>query len=241
MKGGYKVKLCGTTNMADMKLAAQQGADYFGTVIEVDFSPRSLAVEAAAELFAAAPLPAVALVYQMPEARLKYLIQTLNPFAVQFLSQDDLDRVRRLHQDFPKVQLWQSIHLPALGEPADLEAAKIRVQEYIQAGIDLLLYDTVATVAGQQKFGGTGRVSDWSAVRRLMAEIKCEIPVFLAGGINPGNVAQALTAVNPDGVDLCSGVEAVAGQKDPEKVARLMSIVRAHTRDEVIHRKEVSQ
>lgn len=233
MKDGYKVKICGTTNLEDAEMAAREGADYFGAVIEADFSARSLTVEAAIPLFSAPPLPAVALVFKMPESRLSYMIGQLQPFAVQFLSQDDPELIRRLKQDFPALQLWQSIHLPAAGNEIDLESIKTRVESYIQAGIDLLLYDTVATVSGKQKFGGTGLVSDWSAVKRLMAEMPTTIPVFLAGGINPQNVTAALSAVNPDGVDLCSGVEASVGKKSLQKVQSLIKTVKRFHREEM--------
>lgn len=234
MKDGYKVKICGTTNLEDLQLAAQEGADYFGTVIEADFSARSLTVEAAAALFSAPPIPAVALVFKMPETRLRYMFSHLQPFAVQFLSQEDPGLIRHLKEEFPAVQLWQSIHLPAVGTEVDLESTKTQVRSYIKAGIDLLLYDTVATVAGKQKFGGTGLVSDWSTVKQLMAEVPTMIPVFLAGGINPQNVSEALSAVNPDGVDLCSGVEAFVGKKDPQKVHSLINTVKRFHREEML-------
>ncbi len=226
MKDGCKVKICGTTNIEDVLLAAKEGADYFGVVVEVDFSKRSLTVEKASVLFESPPIPAVALVFHMKEERLRYMLDTLNPYAVQFLSQEDFDLVKSLKQDFPQVQFWQSVHLPAEGSEVSLEEIKDTVGKYIEAGIDLLLYDTVATVQGLKKFGGTGLTSDWGVVKRLMEEVDHKVPVLLAGGINPENVAEALSCINPDGVDLCSGVEVVPGKKDPFKVKALMKNIR---------------
>lgn len=230
MKDGYKVKICGTTNKIDAMLAAESGADYFGVVIEVEFSKRSLMVENAGELFQNPPIPAVALVFHMPEERLHYLVKKLNPYAVQFLNMESVELVRELKKAYPQLQLWQSIHLPSRGNPTDFDELKKQVKAYVEAGIDLLLYDTVATVDGRQKFGGTGLVSDWSMVRRLMEETDSSIPVFLAGGIRPENVEAAIEAIDPDGVDLCSGVEAVPGKKDPDKIKALMHTVRAKDR-----------
>lgn len=220
----YQVKICGTTNLEDAVLAAQEGADFFGVVIEVEFSPRSLNVEEAEELFASPPLPAVALVFQMAEERLNHLIRSLKPFAVQFLSQEQPDLIKRLKLAYPEVQMWQSVHLPQAGAEVDLQESKRVVREYIQAGVDVLLFDTVATLQGKQKFGGTGLTSDWSVVRELMQEV--EVPVLLAGGINPENAAAALESLDPDGIDLCSGVEAAPGKKDPAKVRKLMLAVK---------------
>ena len=227
MKYGYKVKICGTTNMNDAILAAREGADYFGVVIEADFSLRSLTIEGALELFASPPIPAVALVFHMQEERLHYLIGHLKPFAIQFLSQEEPELIKRLKSAYPDVQLWQSVHLPCAGMEVDLQNVRNVVRDYIEAGVDVLLYDTVATLQGKQKFGGTGLVSDWNVVKQLMEEIECRVPILLAGGINPQNAAEALMAICPDGLDLCSGVEAVPGRKDPEKVKALMKAVKS--------------
>ena len=226
VKAGYKVKICGTTNMQDALLAAREGADYFGVVVEVDFSPRSLTIEEAEELFSSPPIPAVALVFHMPEDRLHYLVEKLRPFAIQFLSQEAPELIRKLKKVFPGVQLWQSVHLPQSGNTVNMADIKRTVEEYLQAGADLILYDTAATVNGVQKFGGTGLCSDWDAVIGIMSEIKSDVPVLLAGGINPENAADAIIAVNPDGIDLCSGVELTKGIKDEAKVKALMKAVR---------------
>ncbi|MBW2011872.1 MAG: phosphoribosylanthranilate isomerase [Deltaproteobacteria bacterium] len=230
MKDGYKVKICGTTNTDDALLAAKEGADYFGVVIEVEFSRRSLTVEQAKELFSSPPLPAVALVFQMKEERLNYLIQSLKPFAVQFLSREDPDLIKRLKATYPKVRLWQSVHLPREGAEVDPGDIKRVAEDYIKAGTDVILFDTVAVLEGKMKFGGTGLTSDWGAVRELVNEIKSQIPVFLAGGINPENVAKAIELVEPDGIDLCSGVESVPGKKDPVKIKALIRAVNESTR-----------
>lgn len=226
MKAGYKVKICGTTNLEDALLAAKAGADYFGIVVEVDFSPRSLTIEEAGELFNSPPIPAVALVYHMDEERLKHLIYTLKPHAIQFLSQESPDLIKRLKLTFQEVELWQSIHLPQTGGSVDLDGIRKAVGEYLQAGVDLLLFDTVATVKGIQRFGGTGLCSDWDVVREFIEEMKASVPVLLAGGINPDNAVAAVTAVNPDGIDLCSGVESVTGKKDHVKVETLINAIR---------------
>lgn len=232
MKDGCRVKICGTTNIEDAFMAAREGADYFGVVVEVDFSKRSLTVEEACELFENPPIPAVALVFNMDEKRLHYMLEKLKPFAVQFLSQEDFDLIKRLKKSFPEVQFWQSVHLPEEGSEVGFEEIKDTVRKYIEAGIDLLLYDTVATVQGIRKFGGTGLTSDWGVVKRLMDEVDHKVPVLLAGGIRPENVAQAISCINPDGVDLCSGVEAEPGKKDPLKIKALMEKVRGKGGDE---------
>ncbi|MBU0910808.1 MAG: phosphoribosylanthranilate isomerase [Proteobacteria bacterium] len=226
MTAGYKVKLCGTTSRADALLAAEAGADWFGVVVETSFSPRSLTIEQARELFTDPPLPAVALVFEMAEPRLEELILTLSPIAVQFLHQEQPDVQRRLKEKFPQVELWQSIHLPPAGEAVELEPVKQAIDAYLAAGIDVLLFDTAATVGGKKKFGGTGITADWDVIRQVFDTIRGKVPVLLAGGINPDNAAAGLEAIMPEGLDLCSGVEASPGKRDPDKVKALMAAVR---------------
>lgn len=226
MKGGYKAKICGTTNLEDVRLSADEGADYFGVVVEVDFSPRSLTVEDAGPLFDEPPIPGVALVFKMKEARIQTVIQELNPYAVQFLDPADICFLKRLKSAYPSVEMWQSVHLPQAGQEADIEHVKKTVQDYVDAGVDSLLFDTVAVSQGKTKFGGTGKTSDWNLVRGLIDTIQSPVPVWLAGGINPENVGDALDTLDPYGIDLCSGVEARPGKKDPQKVKALMSTIR---------------
>ena len=203
-----------------------KGADFFGVVVEVDFSPRSLTIEEAAPLFLSPPLPAVALVYNMADSRVETLIQQLNPFAVQFLSLAKTSFVTYLKNLYSKMHVWQSIHLPQAGEAVDVENFQQLVQAYVAAGVDALLFDTAAVSKGKMKFGGTGVTSDWDIVKDLMDAIRDTVPIWLAGGINPDNVGEALDRVDPYGIDLCSGVEAVSGKKDPAKVKSLMDIIR---------------
>jgi phosphoribosylanthranilate isomerase len=224
------VKICGTTSVEDARLAGRYGADYFGVVVEVDFSPRSLTIEQAKPIFTHAPIgitEGVALVFHMKPERLHQLISSINPHAVQFLNLEDVSHLRSLKQEFPDVRLWQSIHLPEAGKDVDFSAFLDTVQEYVDTGIDLLIFDTVAVLKGVQKFGGTGLVSDWYVVRQLIDQVNTSVPIWLAGGIDPENVAEAIEAVQPAGVDLCSGVEAAPGRKDPEKVRRLIENVRS--------------
>jgi len=226
MKGAYRAKICGTTNLEDARLAAREGADVFGVVVEVDFSPRSLSVEEAGPLFSDPPLPGVALVFHMQEERIETMIRALGPFAVQFLNPAEPSLLKRLKQAHPDVEMWQSIHLPQAGRETDVDRFRATVGQYVDAGVDSLLFDTVAVSKGVTKFGGTGRTSDWSVVKSLMRTIHSPVPVWLAGGVNPGNVGQALDSVDPDGIDLCSGVEASPGTKDPAKVRALMTTIR---------------
>jgi phosphoribosylanthranilate isomerase len=150
------------------------------------------------------------------------LVDTLNPHAVQFLNLEDLSHIRKLKKEYPEMEIWQSIHLPEAGRNVDLDRFRKTVRDYVDAGADLLIFDTVAVLNGVTKFGGTGLVSDWHLVKQLIDQSGSRVPIWLAGGINPDNVTEAIRTVRPDGVDLCSGVEASPGTKDPDKVRQLI-------------------
>lgn len=223
MKDGCKVKICGITNIEDAGLAAREGADYLGVVVEVNFSPRSVTIEEARDIFSSALRPAVALVYEMSFPRLCRLIETLRPAAVQFLSPAG-EMLTRCKAKYPGVELWQSLHLPPAGQAVDREEINRSVKEGCAAGADVIVFDTAAVISGEKRFGGTGHQSDWSLVGGLVRE--CPAPAFLAGGINPDNVRDAVGAVRPYGIDLCSGVEVLPGKKSVTKLRALMKAVR---------------
>ncbi len=102
------------------------------------------------------------------------------------------------------------------------------MREYIAVGVDFLLFDTAATVDGKKKFGGTGITADWGIIRQALDGIRGTVPVLLAGGINPENAVAGIEAVLPEGIDLCSGVEAAPGKRDPGKVQALMAAISAY-------------
>lgn len=223
MKAGCKVKICGITNLEDARLAAAEGADYIGVVVDVSFSPRSLTIEQAGKIFASPYRPTVALVHQMSFTKLELLISSLKPFAVQFLS-PAAHVIVRAKKIYPGVQMWQSIHLPPADEQVNRPEIERLVRECSEAGADLIVFDTAAVISGSKRFGGTGRQSNWQLVKQLVKN--CPLPAFLAGGINPSNAAQAIAFVKPAGIDLCSGVEALPGQKSLNKLRALMTEVR---------------
>lgn len=257
MKDGCRVKICGITNLEDAVMAARAGAHYLGVVVEVPFSPRSLTMEGAREIFSPPPAPAVALVYHMPYSEICRLIDTLKPTAVQFLSPAG-ELLAPLKKRYPKVELWQSIHLPAVAtigsaagggaagtvsgavpgnaselllaaaaEPKNIAMDWADVQQQVEVsvtqGADLMVFDSAAVIGGEKRFGGTGQKSDWQAVAGLIRA--CPVKAWLAGGINPGNVREAIRTVNPAGIDLCSGVEAAVGKKSIEKIMALVQEV----------------
>ncbi len=121
-----------------------------------------------------------------------------------------------LRERLPSVRLVQVIHV---ANEASIEQA-LAVQEHV----DALLLDSGRPDAAVKELGGTGRVHDWKLSRKICR--RASKPVYLAGGLNAKNVAEAIAAVEPFGVDLCSGVR-TNGDLDPEILRGFMSAIRS--------------
>ncbi|NQU36975.1 MAG: phosphoribosylanthranilate isomerase [Actinobacteria bacterium] len=104
--------------------------------------------------------------------------------------------VSELRALLPAVQLLKVVHVEG-SESLDLAAAYVRC-------CDALLLDTAVRSRDGDSLGGTGTPHDWSISRKIVET--SPIPVYLAGGLNPGNVEAAISAVRPYGVDVCSGL-----------------------------------
>ena len=212
-----RLKICGNTNIEDVRLIGASGADYCGILVTVGFSERSLSLQQAFVLAAESKIPNVILMCDPGIEEVKEIVAEIRPFAVQLLGHESPELVKKLKSKL-ECRVWKTVHLSLVSGQASPE-------EYVKAGADALLVDSVDTSEGFQRLGGTGKVADWKAAAAMVKAVS--IPVFLAGGINPENVEKAITEVRPHGIDLCSGVEASRGKKDPEKLRNLVKNFRS--------------
>lgn len=219
-----KIKICGVTSIEDAQLVANAGADYIG-VNMVEASPRCLSIEEAIPICRQTPLPVVALFFNKEETYIQKTIETLNPNAVQ-LTGEEFPLLIKTLKTITNCELWKSIHLPAQGTgETGISVYLDRINSFIDAGIDAILLDTIVGSSPDNRiYGGTGQVSNWEIARSLVEAVP--VRCFLAGGIKPENARQAIEAVRPYGIDLASGVESKPGKKDPEKLYKLVSVVR---------------
>ncbi|HTM22700.1 MAG TPA: phosphoribosylanthranilate isomerase [Kofleriaceae bacterium] len=201
------VKICGVTRAADAAAAAAAGADWIG----INFWPGSKrratleqAVAAAAAARAARPGVVIVGVFVDEEpARIDEIAGRVG-----------LDRVQLHGDEAPAVCAGlgaRAFKALALGDAGDLA----RLDAY---GCDPILVDTPSTGRG-----GSGVTGDWELARRAVATGR---RILLAGGLTVDNVAAAVRAVGPWGVDVASGVESAPGIKDPERVARFIEEAR---------------
>ena len=204
------LKLCGTTSAGDARLARR--ADFCGILVDVDWTERSLSLEAAKAVARASGVRNVILLCNPSVSSAQEVANTLHPHALQLLCHEPPALVSELKSSLP-CEIWKTVHLPIV-------AGQATPEEYAEAGADALLVDSVDASEGFVRLGGTGKVGNWTAIAELRQ--KTEIPIFLAGGIDPDNIADAIRTVRPYGIDLCSGVESQRGKRDPEKVKLLL-------------------
>ncbi|MEM6454595.1 MAG: phosphoribosylanthranilate isomerase [Acidobacteriota bacterium] len=127
---------------------------------------------------------------------------------------DDPAALARLHREAPGIAFVPVVHVDGM-------AAFDEARRYVDAGARALLIDSGSKKGAVPRLGGTGEIHDWRITRRIRDDAGA--PIYLAGGLNPANVADAIRAVRPFGVDVCSGLR-VDGRLDD---GRLGAFVRA--------------
>jgi phosphoribosylanthranilate isomerase len=208
-----RVKICGLTTPADAERVAAGGADLVG----LNFyprSPRCISETAARAILDVLPahVEAVGLFVNESAEQIRAVVQRLALRTVQW------------HGDAgPAVPTDDYRLIPAfpVRDADSLAAIRAYLARCEKAGRwpAALLVD--AHVPGA--YGGTGRTAPW----RLLGDFRPGVPLILAGGLTPDNVADAVRIVRPDAVDVASGVESAPGVKDPDKVRRFIDAVRA--------------
>jgi len=212
-----RIKICGITTRDDACSALEHGADYIGIIVDIAGSSRSVTIAEAAQISAGIG-PVVALM-EAPVPSIVAALCRVQPHAVQLIGAYAPDDIRHLKQS-GSTRVWLTVHIPPAGRTtvADFER---RIERLHTAGLDAIVLDTL--IAGHK--GGTGQTCNWDTASAIVRS--AALPVWLAGGLTPANVASAATAVRPFGVDVSSGVESTPGRKDPDKVARFISHARS--------------
>jgi phosphoribosylanthranilate isomerase len=200
----FLIKICGITRPQDALHAAEAGADLIGLNFWMG-SKRFVSDNQAREIVAAIP----------PGVLKVGVFVNPHPLVVSETVQDlRLDRVQ-LHGE-EQTQSWSWLRPEQI-----IRSVRVRDQDSLKEAegwqADLFLYD-----AYSEQFGGTGKRAPWHLLARGARR-----PFLLAGGLNPTNVAEAIFATQPDGVDVASGVESAPGIKDIRKVRAFIKNARA--------------
>ncbi|MBS4027324.1 MAG: phosphoribosylanthranilate isomerase [Ignavibacteriales bacterium] len=199
------VKICGITNFEDALYCTELGANYLGFIF-YERSPRNISIESAKEIVQQFPkeIKKVGVFVNKDSLGIKRIIENVGLDMIQLSGNE-------------KVQDCFGFDVPvmkslSINSQEDFEYAK-------QFSVEAILVDSKT----ENEFGGTGLLSNWEMAKRL----KSFHEIFLAGGLNPGNIRKAIATVQPFAVDVNSGVEKSPGKKDREKIKILFQELNA--------------
>jgi phosphoribosylanthranilate isomerase len=196
-----KLKVCGITLLEDARAAIDYGAEYLGFNFYAK-SPRYIAPKSARAIIECLPDDIISVGIFVNESRPEDVIEILRASGA---------RMAQLHGD------ESPDYCAGIGAERVIKALRIggdfdpqRVLEHPAAAILLDAYDA-------KLYGGTGKTANWEIAREAAKLTR----IFLAGGLSPDNIVEAIRAVEPFAVDVNSGVESAPGRKDASKLRRL--------------------
>src|SRR5689334_891626 len=204
-----RVKICCMASVEEAWLAIEAGASAVGLVSAMPSGPGPIPEELIAEIAATIP-PGVSsflLTCLQDAASIIDQQRRLRVNTIQICDRLTDGSYQDLREALPGVSLVQVVHVT--GPEAVDEAIAMAPH------VDAILLDSGNQSLAIKELGGTGRTHDWSLSRKIREAI--EVPLFLAGGLNPGNVVAAIREVQPFGIDVCSGLR-TNGSLDREKL-----------------------
>jgi len=206
-----KVKICGITNWTDARRAVEAGADFLGFNFYPP-SPRYISPAKARGIIRRLPdqVSVVGVFVNAPEEKILSIARSVGLDYLQLHGEESPELVSRLKRSY---RVIKAVRVRNSLRPAQLAPFK-RAAAVLLDGFH------------PRRHGGTGRKFDWTIARRAAHTRR----IFLAGGLTPLNIAEAIRAAAPYAVDVCSGVESKPGKKDPARVVSLMQAVRTAQR-----------
>ena len=223
----FKIKICGIRFEADLFAAIDAGADAIGLNF---YSPsiRSVSIEHAKSLTKALvdretrwTGKTVGVFVNHSAAEIAETVQAANVHVIQLHGDERPEVISKIQHELknnsvaPGTPIIRAVRVAKdLGGNAGTAELQTEVTQWKEAGASMVLLD--AAVPGS--FGGTGARLDWNALRG----ISLDLPFALAGGLDPDNVANAISTAEPDAVDVASGVENSAQRKDTDAMIRFV-------------------
>ena len=212
-----RVKICCISSVDEAALAVDCGASALGLVSNMPSGPGVISDERIAAIAATVP-PAIGTFLLTSQQRVADIIEQqrlCRTNTIQICDHLTHGTHRDLKDALPGISVVQVVHVTA---PESVEEA-VRVAPQV----DAILLDSGNQKLAIKELGGTGRTHNWTLSRTIRERIG--IPLFLAGGLTPENVGEAMEGVGPFGLDLCSGVR-TDGKLDAAKLKRFFAAVR---------------
>jgi phosphoribosylanthranilate isomerase len=208
-----RLKVCCVASLDEAELAIRHGADAVGLVSSMPSGPGVIPDDRIEEISARIP-PGVSTFLLTSSREVAAIIDQQRRFATDAIQLCDglpPEAVLELRSSMPGISIVQVIHVVDDGA---LEQARAAART-----AHALLLDSGNPASAVKRLGGTGRTHDWALSRMICDEV--DVPVFLAGGLTPENVADAVRQVRPFGVDVCTGLR-TDGNLNEEKLIRFV-------------------
>ncbi len=212
-----RIKICCMASFEEVQLAIQAGADAVGFVCAAPTSPSTIYKQSIASITSLIPPPisTFMLTSEPTASNIAQYVRITGASTVQIIPHLRLEESKQLTELIPATRRVQVIHIKNEGALDLID----KYAPYVHA----FLLDSGQSMQSTPENGGTGRTHDWSMSAEFVR--RSPHPVFLAGGLSPENVGEAMKQVRPFGVDLCSGVR-VGGRLDPDKLKDFIDSVR---------------
>jgi phosphoribosylanthranilate isomerase len=212
-----KVKICCISSISEAALAVSYGADALGFVSNMPSGPGVISDEMILEIIKTVP-PSIEKFLLTCETESEKIIQQqkkFRPDTIQLVDEVSTEVYNELKKELPSVRIVQVVHVR--------DENSVKYAERISEFVDAILLDSGNPDLSVKELGGTGKVHNWNISRKICETVN--IPVYLAGGLNAGNVEEAIKTVRPYAVDLCSGVR-TDGNLDETKLKNFFKAVR---------------
>ena len=211
-----KTKICCISSIQEAQIAIRYGASALGLVGPMPSGPGVITVEQIREIAAATPahIDTFLLTSETSAKAIIEQYQCVKTTTIQIVDELKEGSYRDIRVALPHVRIVQVVHVA--NEATIQEALSIAPE------VDALLLDSGNPNAAIKTLGGTGKMHNWNISRQIVTQ--ASKPVFLAGGLKPTNVAEAIRKVQPYGVDLCSGLR-TNGHLDEQLVAQFFEAV----------------
>ena len=212
-----RVKICGITKVEQGKAIADFGATALGFVC-TSLSPRYISPAKIAEIVEGLPakVDKIGVFVNASKSEISEVVDVAGLTGVQLHGDESEQFCQQLKSDLPQIEIIKAI---AVKTPKSLSVTNV----YSNC-VDTLLLDAYHS----KMRGGSGMAIDWS----ILKEFRSPLPWFLAGGLTPENITQALTQTRSSGIDLSSGVEIAPGEKDLNKVQDLFQKIQVYLAQE---------
>jgi phosphoribosylanthranilate isomerase len=213
-----RVKVCCMKSIEEVWMAIEAGASAVGLVSPLPSGPGPISNERAAEIAAEVP-PGIDAFLLTPLQEVEELVEQnrlVKARALQLVDALAPGAHAELRRAMPGVKLVQVIHVTG-PESVDEAAA-------VAPDVDAILLDSGNPTLEVKELGGTGRRHDWALSRQIRERV--DVPLWLAGGLNPDNAREAIDTVGPFALDVCSGLRTGEGYDlDPDRLGRFMAAV----------------